>query len=115
VSRITSLGYLLSPLRRRSVVEKWSPFEVSGIQFILLTCIPHIRLNSTLFLSSVFEGSIALFGKNFHRIQKYVRTKSVKEIIEFYYFWKKTSHYKQWKKTYRPDEREMPGFDEDKV
>jgi hypothetical protein len=30
----------------------------------------------------------------------------VKEIIEFYYDWKKTEHYLQWKKVYIPDDRE---------
>ena len=67
------------------MVEKWSPFELS-----------------------VFEGAISLYGKNFSAIQKYVETKSTKEVIEFYYFWKKTSHYKQWKKSYIPDERDLP-------
>ena len=35
-------------------------------------------------------------------------TKSVKEIIEFYYDWKKTSHYTQWKRAYIPDDRIVP-------
>lgn len=56
---------------------------------------------------------MTLFGKKFHKIQKCVQTKSVKEIIEFYYFWKKTSHYKQWKKSFKPDKRELPDFVED--
>jgi N-acetylneuraminic acid mutarotase len=60
----------------------------------------------------VFEGGMTLFGKNFNRIQKCIESKSVKEVIEFYYFWKKTSHYKQWKKSYRPDERDFPSFEE---
>ena len=29
-------------------------------------------------------------------------------MIEFYYEWKKTAHYKAWKKSYLPDEREVP-------
>ena len=84
MAKINTLGYILNPLRKPFVVEKWSPFEIS-----------------------VFEGSIALYGKHFHTIQKLVKTKTVKECIEFYYFWKKTSHYKQWKKSYVPDEREV--------
>jgi hypothetical protein len=37
-----------------------------------------------------------------------VKTKTVKEVIEFYYEWKKTGHYKQWKKQYIPDIRDEP-------
>ena len=85
IERITSLGYLISPIRKITVIEKWSPIEIA-----------------------IFEGSITLYGKNFNQIQKYVKTKTVEEVIEFYYDWKKTSHYKQWKKTYVPDGRECP-------
>jgi hypothetical protein len=35
-----------------------------------------------------------------------VKTKTTKEVIEFYYDWKKTSHYKEWKKNYISDDRE---------
>jgi hypothetical protein len=65
-------------------VEKWSPYEIA-----------------------LFEACITLNGKNFHKIQKYIQTKTVKEIIEFYYEWKKTQHYKEWKKSYFPDERDF--------
>lgn len=41
-------------------------------------------------------------------LAKQIKTKTVKDIIEFYYEWKKTSHYKQWKKSYTPDERDTP-------
>lgn len=37
-----------------------------------------------------------------------VKTKSTKEVIEFYYDWKKTDHYAEWKKSYVPDDREIP-------
>jgi hypothetical protein len=37
-----------------------------------------------------------------------VKTKTVQEVVEFYYDWKKTSHYKEWKKAFAPDERESP-------
>jgi hypothetical protein len=49
VTRLTALGYLLSPLRRRSVAEKWSPYEIA-----------------------IFEASLTLFGKDFHRVHKQV-------------------------------------------
>ncbi len=78
---ISALGYLKSPLRRPTVIEKWSPYEIA-----------------------MFEASIAEHGKNFARIQQDIRThKSVPDVIEFYYIWKKTSHYAQWKKEYIPE------------
>ena len=30
-----------------------------------------------------------------------VKTKSVKEIVEFYYVWKKSENYRRWKATYK--------------
>ena len=83
IEKLTALGLLLSPLRRPSVVEKWSPYEIS-----------------------VFEASLGLCGKNFNQVQKFVKTKNTKEIIEFYYVWKKTEHYKVWKKQYITPEME---------
>jgi hypothetical protein len=74
IEQMTALGYLTSPLRRPTVIEKWSPYEIA-----------------------TFEASMALHGKHFHIISKFVKTKSTKEIIEFYYIWKKTSHYRRWK------------------
>ena len=100
---------LLCPVRRPSVIEKWSPFEIA-----------------------VFEGAIFLHGKCFHTLQKvcvaetrahssarlcfpralasthsrapqFIKTKTTKEVIEFYYIWKKTSHYDQWKEKFVPD------------
>ena len=67
------------------MLERWTPFEVA-----------------------VFEASISLYGKRFTELHKIIRTKSCKEIIEFYYEWKKTHHYKQWKKAYVPDARDTP-------
>ncbi len=84
LSRVTALGFLTNPIRKPSAIEKWSPLEIA-----------------------TFEASISLFGKDFPKIKKYVSTKSVKEVIEFYYAWKKTNHYKQWKKVYRTDPREQ--------
>jgi hypothetical protein len=37
-----------------------------------------------------------------------IKTKSTKEVIEFYYEWKKSRHYQIWKKNYIPDERDTP-------
>ena len=49
LSRVNTLGYLLHPLRRKHAIEMWSPYE-----------------------TAVFEASMTLYGKNFHKIQKQV-------------------------------------------
>lgn len=67
-----------------ALLEKWNPFEVA-----------------------MFEAAISLYGKDFHIIHKAVQTKSTEEVIAFFYEWKKTGHYLQWKHTYKaeqPDE-----------
>mmetsp|Transcript_14735 Transcript_14735/g.14923 ORF Transcript_14735/g.14923 Transcript_14735/m.14923 type:complete len:199 (-) Transcript_14735:152-748(-) len=85
LERPTTLGLLLSPFRRPIIVEKWTPFEISK-----------------------FEAALSLYGKQFHIVQRAVGTKSTKELIEFYYVWKKTSHYLVWKHQHEADmEREI--------
>jgi hypothetical protein len=74
---ISVLSYLKSPLRRPTIIEKWSPLEIA-----------------------TFEAALCEYGKVFHKVQSEVATKTTREVIEFYYMWKKTSHYKVWKKTY---------------
>lgn len=54
VERISTLGYLTSALRRPTVIEKWTPYEVA-----------------------VFEAALTLYGKNFHQVHKVVRPKSL--------------------------------------
>ena len=77
--RRASLSWLLSPIRRPSVVDEWSPYDIG-----------------------LFEAAICAYGKKFYDIAKIMGgRKTTKEIIEFYYIWKKTSHYKLWKKHYR--------------
>ena len=79
LENISALQYLKSALRRPMVIETWSPYEVA-----------------------VFEGAIMEYGKDFHRIQKAIESKTTQEVIDFYYMWKKTSHYKKWKEQYVP-------------
>lgn len=55
-----------------------------------------------------------MHGKQFHQIQKWVKTKCTKEIIEFYYIWKKTSHYQRWKNQYE-EEIESDSEEEEEV
>ncbi|KAJ8611651.1 hypothetical protein CTAYLR_007886 [Chrysophaeum taylorii] len=80
VERPTLLGVLMSPCRRPTVFENWNPREIA-----------------------VFEGAIALYGKDFRTIQRFVQTKNTKEIIEFYYLWKMSSHYAEWKRNFVPE------------
>lgn len=84
MERLTLLGYMESPLRRPSVWERWSPYEVA-----------------------VFEGFLGLWGKRFCTLAKRLPHKSTKDVVAFYYVWKKTQHYQRWKQTYRPDEDEI--------
>ena len=87
---ISALGYLKNPRRRPTVIEQWSPYEIA-----------------------MFEASIAQHGKNFAKIQQDIRTdKTVADVIEFYYIWKKTSHYAQWKKEYVPEYLQVDDVDE---
>ena len=75
----TTLGRLLCPLRVPSVLDRWSPLEVAR-----------------------FEGAMCLYGKRFPLVQRVVGTKSHKEIVEFFYDWKQSAHYKVWKRDYVP-------------
>ena len=68
---------MTSDLRRGSVIENWRPIEVAR-----------------------FEASLSVYGKQFHVASKIVKTKTTREVIEFYYVWKKTGNYKAWKKGY---------------
>ena len=63
---------------------------------------------------------MAHYGKDFYAISKEfppMATKSTQQIVDFYYLWKKTAHYKKWKKTYiaphldvSDDEKDEPGL-----
>ena len=80
LEHVSTLSFLTSPMRRPTVIEKWSPYEIA-----------------------MFEAGISNYGKQFQHVQSVVRSKSTKEVIEFFYVWKKTSHYKEWKKQYKSE------------
>lgn len=81
LQHMSALAYLKSAVRRPTVLEQWSPYEIA-----------------------LFEAAIAEYGKEFGRIARDIGThKSTKDVIDFYYIWKKTAHYQQWKKQYTPD------------
>jgi hypothetical protein len=75
LQRQTTLGILKNPARPRQVLDEWAPKQVA-----------------------LFEAAICIYGKNFYAIQKVVETKTLKQVIEFYYLWKKSSHYTIWKR-----------------
>lgn len=69
--RLTTFDILTNPLRADNPFEIWAPKEIA-----------------------LFETCICKFGKEFDLFTNYIKTKTLKEIIDFYYEWKKTSHYK---------------------
>jgi hypothetical protein len=77
-SRYSSLGYLLLPIRRTSPLEKWTPHDIG-----------------------VFESALCTHGKKFDMIQSLLPHKTVKDVVDFYYIWKNTSHKSIWKKTFK--------------
>lgn len=81
IEKISLLGFIKSPLRRPTIIEKWSPYEIA-----------------------VFEGSMLHYGKEFRNVSRQIGTKTTQEVIDFYYIWKKTAHYKKWKEQYISDE-----------
>ncbi len=58
--------------------DKWTPYEIA-----------------------LFESAICTVGKTFHTIAGVIKTKSTKEVVEFYYIWKESKNYAQWKASYR--------------
>lgn len=85
----STLAYLKAPYRRPTVIEEWAPIEIA-----------------------LFEASIAEYGKDFHQVQKQIGSKTTKQIVDFYYVWKKTAHYKKWKKQYVPPYLDVSSDDE---
>jgi hypothetical protein len=76
--KATSLGSLLLPIRRRNILDEWSPKEIA-----------------------IFESALCVHGKLFDTIAQLLPNKSTQDVVEFYYFWKNTSHHAPWKKTFK--------------
>jgi len=68
------LDALISPLKVDNVLEKWSPKEIA-----------------------IFEAGLCKYGKEFSFIQFLINTKTLNEVIQFYFAWKTTTHYRTWK------------------
>ena len=71
----STLDVLCNPLRASHVFEDWSPREIA-----------------------IFETWIWKFGKKFYLFPKFIKTKSTREVTDFYFSWKNTSHYKTWQR-----------------
>lgn len=90
IEAMSALQFIKSPVRRPTVFERWSPYEIA-----------------------VFEAALGHYGKEFHRVQKEIGTKTTKEVVDFYYVWKKTTHYEGWKKQYVPPYLDVSDDDAD--
>jgi hypothetical protein len=88
VSRIMGTGTSRTPSQQphlvmartpvvTSILELWNPREIA-----------------------LFEAAIYLHGKQFHKVQPFIKTKTTKQVVAFYYVWKKTLHYQEWKRQY---------------
>lgn len=69
-----SFAMLTSDVRQPQMLDLWGPKELV-----------------------LFELGMFKHGKEFHEIQRNIPTKTVQEIVDMYYFWKKTNRYKLWK------------------
>ncbi|CTQ41522.1 hypothetical protein BMR1_03g04620 [Babesia microti strain RI] len=70
----TGYKLLCSQYRKNQVIDLWGPKEVV-----------------------LFELAIFRLGKEFYKLHQLIPTKSVGEIVDFYYIWKKTRRYHLWK------------------
>eukprot|EP00923_Selenidium_pygospionis_P000455 GHVN01000804.1.p1 GENE.GHVN01000804.1~~GHVN01000804.1.p1 ORF type:complete len:499 (-),score=31.67 GHVN01000804.1:1836-3332(-) len=72
---VTALEFLVSPVRKKQILDSWAPLEVAK-----------------------FQAAVCSYGKRFHEIAQVVGTKSPHDCIDFYYqIWKLSSRYKSWK------------------
>ncbi|KAK6587790.1 hypothetical protein RS030_81352 [Cryptosporidium xiaoi] len=72
---ISPLDLLTHPFRIKDTIDLWGPHEVI-----------------------LFECAMCKYGKEFDKIQRIIKTKTTKEIVDFYYcVWKRTNRYRAWK------------------
>ena len=74
ILRYSTINLILSPLRKRSPLDEWNPREIA-----------------------LFESGMCSKGKQFYEISKIIGSKNTKQCVEFYYYWKQSSHYAVWK------------------
>ncbi len=74
-----TLHLLLTPLRQPSVLDYWTPSEIV-----------------------LFEAGMCSIGKDFHLLHKLIPSKTPNQLVDFYYAWKRSSHYAVWKSFDKP-------------
>jgi len=75
VNHYGGLDMLLSPIRKRHIIEGWTPREMA-----------------------LFEACICRYGKDFQFMSKTIGSKTTRQCVEFYYrVWKRSKHYRTWK------------------
>eukprot|EP00808_Paulinella_micropora_P009262 g31018.t1 len=83
-----TVDLLLSPLAKPNPLDVWSFKEIA-----------------------LFEVGMTRFGKDFHTIQKLIPSKTVNQLVDFYYkVWKFSSHYKMWKQNREVSSSCHPAF-----
>ncbi|CEP00482.1 hypothetical protein PBRA_001536 [Plasmodiophora brassicae] len=78
----STIEALLSPLRKRSIWESWSPIQLA-----------------------IFESGLCTLGKDFHAIAKLIENKTTRDVVNLYYHWKQSAHYHMWKALGKPTAR----------
>ncbi len=71
--KMSSLDFLINPLRTPLPFEMWSPYEIA-----------------------LFEACLCKFGRDFELISKIITTKTRMEIQEFFYQWEKSRYHDLW-------------------
>ncbi|XP_015785567.1 mesoderm induction early response protein 1-like [Tetranychus urticae] len=85
-------GHNVEEALRRKKIQQNSPFETMS-SWSEEECIN-------------FEDGIRLYGKDFHQIQKNkVPTRSVGELVQFYYLWKKTERHDMYASKWRVEKK----------
>jgi hypothetical protein len=127
---ISALSYLKSPMRRPMVLERWSPYEIAIFEATLAQYgKDFLQVQKELAsISSNHQHSVSNNGNAntsngktdtsaqdtaSSSLQYQYCNKTTKDVVEFYYIWKKTSHYQRWKATYVAPHQDDDDDDDD--
>lgn len=76
--KLSSLDFLINPLRSPFPFEQWSPYEIA-----------------------LFQSCLCKFGKDFELIERIMKTKNKMEIQEFYLQYEMTKCHDAWVNNYK--------------